>query len=438
MQRVANHVRLRRSMWRHRAVPTAGNWPTLPERELIDRFSKIAGIAIERTQADIALQAREQELRDVLTQLSEGQRLSKTGSFTWDVLADRHKWSDEVRRTFGFDGHRPVTMSMIQAAVYPDDMPGFAHLLRSAEKGENFELIFRILTTSGELRHVHVVGHRVDLITDRVVFIGALQDVTDRVVAEEDLNRARVDLTHVARAATLSTMTASIAHEVSQPLAGILTNASTMVRMLAADPPNLMGAGETARRTMRDANRASEVVKRLRAMITKKASTLEAVDLNDAAREVVALSAGELRRGDVTLEVHFAQDLPIVTGDRVQLQQVILNLLLNAVDSMAGVEGRARDVRIDTENCNAESVRLLVRDSGVGINQNEIEKLFDAFYTTKQHGMGVGLAISRSIIKSHKGQLWATANDGPGATFGFSIPCDPAGPSLMTPGPGAS
>jgi C4-dicarboxylate-specific signal transduction histidine kinase len=269
---------------------------------------------------------------------------------------------------------------------------------------------------------VHAVGHRVGKVTDRLVFIGALQDVTDHVIAEEGLNRARAELTHVSRAATLSTMTASIAHEVSQPLAGIMTNASTMVRMLAADPPNLIGAGETARRTIRDANRASEVIKRLRTMFSKKAATREAVNLNDAAREVVALSAGELRRGDVTLDVHYAEGLPVVSGDRVQLQQVILNLLLNAVDAMSGVDDRTRNLRIETESCDDDSVKVLVRDSGTGIDQNAVEKLFDAFYTTKEHGMGVGLAISRSIIKSHNGKLWALPNDGPGATFGFSIP----------------
>jgi signal transduction histidine kinase len=217
-------------------------------------------------------------------------------------------------------------------------------------------------------------------------------------------------------------MTASIAHEVSQPIAGILTNASTLARMLAAEPPNLPGANETVRRTIRDANRASEVVKRLRAMFSKKAPTLEEVDLNEAAREVLALSAGELRRANAVLEVNLADDLPTVHGDRVQLQQVILNLLLNAADAMSAVNDRPRKVMIQTERDQGDSVKLSVVDTGVGIDPQAIEKLFDAFYTTKAHGMGVGLAISRSIIKSHQGRLWAQANVGPGATFAFTIP----------------
>jgi len=396
------------------------------EQALVDRFTKIAGIAIDRARADAALQTRERELRDALSQLGEGQRLSKTGSFSWDVVADRHDWSDEVRRIFGFGPDVTANIATIQAAVHPEDIERFESMLSAARLGGPvFELIFRILTTQGELRHAHVVGRRMDHFTDRPVFIGALQDVTDREVAAEGLNRARAELAHVARAATLSTMTASIAHEVSQPIAGILTNASTLVRMLAAEPPNLVGAGETVRRTIRDANRASEVIKRLRAMFNKKAPTMEVVDLNEAAREVVALSAGELQRARASLQLNLSDGLPMVLGDRIQLQQVILNLLLNAADAMVGVEDRPRTLLIQTENSDADSVRLFARDSGIGIDQKATEKLFDAFYTTKAHGMGVGLAISRSIIESHKGQLWAVANDGPGATFGFSIPRAP-------------
>jgi PAS domain S-box-containing protein len=393
------------------------------EQDLVDRFTKIAGIAIDRARADVALQTRERELRDALSQLAEGQRLSKTGSFTWDVVADQHDWSDEVRRIFGFGADVTANIARIQAAVHPEDVDRFERMISAARQGSPaFELVFRILTTQGELRHAHVVGRRMDHFTAHPIFIGALQDVTDREVAAEGLNRARAELAHVARAATLSTMTASIAHEVSQPIAGILTNASTLVRMLAAEPPNLVGAGETVRRTIRDANRASEVIKRLRAMFNKKAPTMEIVDLNEAAREVVALSAGELQRARATLQADFPADLPVIRGDRIQLQQVILNLLLNAADAMTGIEDRPRTLVIQTESGDGDSVRLFVRDSGVGIDQNATEKLFDAFYTTKAHGMGVGLAISRSIIESHKGELWAVANDGPGATFGFSIP----------------
>ena len=257
------------------------------------------------------------------------------------------------------------------------------------------------------------------------MFIGALQDVTERRVAEEALNRARSELAHVARLTTLSTLTASIAHEVNQPLSGIITNAGTCLRMLDANPPNVDGARETARRTIRDGNRASEVVKRLRALFSKKDFTMEPLDLNEATREVVALSLSELQRNRVIVQSELADDLPPITGDRVQLQQVILNLLRNASDAMVGVHDRPRQLLIRTEQEGGDRLRMTVRDAGTGFDRQIMDKLFDAFYTTKSDGMGIGLSVSRSIVERHHGRLWAEPNDGPGATFSFSIPLTP-------------
>jgi signal transduction histidine kinase len=220
-------------------------------------------------------------------------------------------------------------------------------------------------------------------------------------------------------------LTASIAHEVNQPLSGIITNASTCLRMLAADPPNVDGARETARRTIRDGNRASDVIMRLRALFGRKESTTEALDLNDTAREVIALSLSELQRSRVVLQTELADDLPPVTGDRIQLQQVILNLLRNASDAMSGIDDRPRRLLIRTERDAGEHVRLSVQDAGAGFEPQAANRLFEAFYTTKSDGMGIGLSVSRSIIESHHGHLWAAPNEGPGATFSFSIPCEP-------------
>jgi signal transduction histidine kinase len=230
---------------------------------------------------------------------------------------------------------------------------------------------------------------------------------------------------HLARVTTLGVLTASIAHEVNQPLSGIITNASTCLRMLAADPPNIDGARETARRTIRDANRASEVITRLRALFAKKATTTEAVDLNEATREVIALSLSELQRSRVLLRTELADDLPLVIGDRVQLQQVVLNMLLNASDAMDGVDDRPRQLVIRTERNEIDRVCLTVQDAGAGFDPQSVDRLFEAFYSTKKGGMGIGLSVSRSIIESHHGRLWAVPNDGPGATFAFSIPCGP-------------
>ena len=278
---------------------------------------------------------------------------------------------------------------------------------------------------TGTVKHVRTTGRAVH--TGNLDFVGTVRDITERVRAEETLRRAQGDLAHVARVATLNAMTASIGHEVSQPLSGILTNANTCVRMLAADPPNLAGAAETARRTIRDANRAAEVIRRLRAMFSTKAPTLEVADLNEVAREVIALSTGELQRSGAVMQTDFADDLPEVMVDRVQLQQVILNLLLNGADAMAGVVDRPKTLIIRTGLRDDGGVRLAVQDAGVGVDPQGVEKLFEAFHTTKPQGLGVGLSISRSIIENHNGRLWAEANEGPGATFAFYIPGDSPG-----------
>lgn len=227
------------------------------------------------------------------------------------------------------------------------------------------------------------------------------------------------------RVRSLGVLTASIAHEVNQPLSGIVTNASTILRMLASDPPNVDGAREAARRAIRDGNRASEVIARLRALFSKKRAATEPVDLNEAAREVIAQSSNELQRNRVILHLELADDLPLAKGDRVQLQQVILNLLRNASDAMSTIDDRPRQLVIRTERDEDGYVRLSVRDVGAGFDPQAANKLFAAFYTTKNDGMGIGLSVSRSIIERHRGRLWATLNDGPGATFSFSIPLEP-------------
>ena len=404
-------------------------WSGPAQQDLVDRFAKIAGIAIERAQADTALRSRERELRQAHVQLSEGQRLTKTGSFTSDLTLDQHRWSDEYYRIFEID---PTTLPRVQSVrdrVHPDDLPVFDAEMQRGMQGGDTDFTFRIVTPTAGLKHLRAVARLMEHAAGRPIVIGTIQDITERKSAEaaskiaaESLNQARLELTHVARVATLSAMTASITHEVSQPISGILTNANTGARMLAADPPNIAGAAETVRRTIRDANRASEVIKRLRAMFAKKAPTLERVDLNEVAQEVIAMSSGELRRSRLVLQTDFAELLPAISADRVQLQQVILNLLLNAADAMAGIEDRPRALQVQTQAHGSDSIQLLVRDSGVGIDPRGIEKLFEAFHTTKAHGLGIGLAISRSIIEAHKGKLWAMPNDGPGATFGFSIP----------------
>jgi PAS domain S-box-containing protein len=368
----------------------------------------------------------EEELRRSEAFLAEGRRLSSTGSFSWRADTDEIAWSEELYRIFEFDPTVSVTLERMGTRIHPEDVSSVNDMIaRARGAGSDFEHDHRLQMPDRSVKYLHMVARGTRHPDGRLEYIGAIQDVTQRRLSEEALGKARSELAHVARITSLGVLTASIAHEVNQPLSGIITNANTCVRMLAADPPNVEGARETARRTLRDGNRASEVIKRLRGLFGKKGVANELVDLNEATREVVALSLSELQREQVIVRTELDENLPPVVGDRIQLQQVILNLFLNATDAMSGVEDRPRQLVIRTEREAEESVRLCVQDTGVGFEPQGTERLFEAFYTTKRGGMGIGLSVSRSIIEGHRGHLWAVPNDGPGATFSFSIPCGP-------------
>jgi PAS domain S-box-containing protein len=367
----------------------------------------------------------EEELRRSGAYLAEAQKLSMTGSFGWNVSADEHFWSEETFRIFEYDLSTKVTLQLMVDRVHPQDVPLVRQVIALAADGKDIDYECRLLMPSGSVKHLHIVAHGTRDQDGHLEYIGAVQDVTKRRLSEEALGEVRSELAHVARVASLGALTASIAHEVNQPLSGIITNASTCLRMLAADSPNVEGARETARRTIRDGNRASDVITRLRRLFSKKDPTKEPVDLNEATHEVITLLRSELQRSRVILREELGDEIPPVTGDRVQLQQVILNLLRNASEAMSSVDDRPRQLVIRTEREEDDRVRLSVQDAGVGFKPQDEERLFDAFYTTKSGGMGIGLSVSRSIIESHHGRLWATPNDGRGATFSFSIPRRP-------------
>lgn len=365
----------------------------------------------------------EEDLRRSEAFLAEAQYVSATGSFSWRVAADEITWSEQVYRMFELDPAVPVTLERIGARVHPDDLPLLHDMIgRARGDGSDFEYEHRLLMPDHSIKYLHMVAHGTRDQYGQLEYIGAVQDVTERRRSEEALGRLRSELARVARVTSLGALTASIAHEVNQPLAGIITNASTCLRMLAAEPPNVEGARETARRTLRDGNRASEVITRLRALFSRRDPRNESVDLNDAVREVITLSMGDLQRSGVMLRPELADDLPPVMGDRVQLQQVILNLLLNASEAMSEVDDRPRQLVIGTAVDERDQVRLSVQDAGTGIAAESADTLFDAFYTTKRGGMGIGLSVSRSIIESHAGHISAVPNDGPGATFSFWLP----------------
>lgn len=375
----------------------------------------------DRKRAEEALRDREQSLRLILDGIAG---LVAIMSATGEVEAVNR----QVLEYFGRSVEEMKGWSTSNA-VHPDDLPGvISAWIHSVQTASPYDVDHRLRRADGVYRWFHARGLPLRDREGRVLrWYVLLTDMDDRKRAEEELRNAQSELARVMRVMTMGQLTASIAHEVNQPLSGIITNASTCLRMLDANPPNLEGARETTRRTIRDGHRASDVITRLRTLYSKKEPALESMDLNEAAREVTALSSTEIQRNGITLRQEFADGLPLALGDRIQLQQVILNLLRNAADAMSTIDDRPRELLVRTEREGGNQVRLSVKDSGVGYIPEVADKIFQAFYTTKTDGMGIGLSVSRSIIEAHQGRLWATPNDGPGCTFSFAIPCSPDG-----------
>jgi PAS domain S-box-containing protein len=370
----------------------------------------------------------EEELRRREALLAKGQHLAQIGNFSWRVGTGEITWSEPLYRIFEFELAIPVTLDLIAARVHPEDIQLMSDMIGRVHRGEaDFEYEHRIVMPDSSIKWLHLDAHRVQGTSTEVEYVGAVLDVTQRHLSQAALNSARSELAHVTRVMSLGTLAASIAHEINQPLSGIITNAGTCLRMLAGDQPNVEGALETARRTIRDGHRAADVVTRLRALFSKRPASIEPIDINHAALEVIALLRSDLCMGRVVLKTELADQLPLVAGDLVQLQQVIMNLVRNATDAMCGIEERPRLLEIRTELDDRNHVRFIVKDSGAGIQADESARIFEAFYTTKNEGMGMGLSISRAIIENHHGTLTAASNDGPGASFMVSIPASREG-----------
>ncbi len=331
------------------------------------------------------------------------------------------------RRDLEYSG---LTLEDIRAADYPGrifhpvDWERLRHdRAHSIAQGIPWEAEARLLGKDGQYRWFLI---RINPVRDeqgRIIrWYGTRTDIEGRKQAEEGLRQAQAALAHVARLTTIGEMTASIAHEVNQPLSGIVSNGSACLRWLAGDPPNLEEAREAARRIVRDGKRAGEVIAHVRALAKKTDTSVGRLDMNETIREVLALAQDEVKRNRVTIRLVLADDLSPVSGSRVQLQQVVLNLIMNSIEAMSNVEGRPRELIITTRNVEADQVRVAIQDSGIGLEPQDMQRIFDAFYTTKAAGMGMGLSISRSIVQKHGGRLWATANDGPGTTFQFTVP----------------
>ena len=251
-------------------------------------------------------------------------------------------------------------------------------------------------------------------------------DLTERKLAEQALHQAQAELTHLTRVMTMGELSASIAHEINQPLAALVSNASACLRWLAHQPPNLDEVQACLERMIRESHRAGEIITKLRSLVKKTPPVKVRLDLNDAIQEVLALISSEARRHAVLVRTDLAASLPPVRGDRVQLQQVIVNLMMNGIDAMNEVADRSRDLWIRSRPHDASRVIVLVQDAGVGLAPEALDHVFEAFYTTKAEGMGMGLSISRSIIAAHGGELWPSRNDEHGATFQFTLPTEDA------------
>ena len=375
----------------------------------------------------------EESLRQSEAYLAEAQRLSHTGSWALDVATNKYIYtSDEFDRMYGFDTRaQPLTREVVVERIHPEDRSSWKQTLEKSrrEKVDSFHE-YRIVLPDGDVRHIHVVRHPVlNDAGDVVQLVGTAIDITERKLAEEALqakdnalHAARTELARVSRLTTLGELTASIAHEVGQPLAAMTASAGACSRWLAAEPPDMAEARAALDNIVADAKRAREVIGRIRALAKRETPRNDRLDINHQVQEVLALTAQELRSHAVVVRTQLEPTMPPVMGDRVQLQQVLLNLIVNAIDAMSGIHDRPRELTIVSQRDGDSAVVVEVRDAGTGLDPGRAEHVFEAFYTTKTEGLGIGLSISRSIVEAHGGRLWASSNEPHGAVFRFSLP----------------
>jgi NO-binding membrane sensor protein with MHYT domain/signal transduction histidine kinase len=376
---------------------------------------------VDRRFAAQTLEVQEKKLQQSEAYLSEAQRLSHTGSFGWRVSTGEIIWSEETFRIFQYDRATKPTVELILQRVHPEDAALVKQTIeRAAQDGKDFDHEYRLVMPDSSVKYVHVVAHALGNESGNVEFVGAVMDVTGRKQAEEALRQAQTDLEHASRVTILGELTASLAHEVNQPIAAAVTDANTCLRWLTRGQPDLEEARAAVQRVVKDGTRAAEIINRIRLLFKKGTPHLELVDVNEVIPWMISLLYGEAARYNISVRAELA-DLPPVMGDPVQLQQVMMNLIMNSIDAMKDVDG-TRELVIKSHQTENEQVLVSVNDTGVGLPQDHADQIFNAFYTTKSHGTGLGLRISRSIIESHGGRLWAGNNSPRGASFHFTLP----------------
>ncbi len=385
--------------------------------------AKLEAQIAERKHAEDALRRSE-------AYLAEGQRLAHSGSWAWNVRTGDTFWSEEMFRILGYDPEKTNHTPVFLERVHPEDRPQIEEKVNTLLDGVGnilAELDYRVVRADGTVRYLHSVARPTMNESGEVAeVIGTTMDVTERKQAEEERERLRqvqADLAHVTRVTTMVELTASLAHEVNQPIAAAVTNSNTCLRWLARDPPDVEEAREAASRIFKDATRAADIIKRIRLLFKKGPAQPEPLDINEVIGDVIVLLRDEAYRYSVSIGAELAADLPKVMADRVQLQQVLTNLMLNGIEAMKDTNA-ARELAIKSQQADNSQLLISVSDTGVGLAPEQTDQIFNAFYTTKPEGTGMGLAISRSIIESHGGRLWATANSGRGATFHFTLPSE--------------
>jgi len=376
---------------------------------------------VDRRFAVQTLELQEKKLQRSEAYLAEAQGLSHTGSFGWRVSTGEIIWSEETFRIFQYDRTTKPTVELLLQRVHPEDAALVKQTIeRASQDGKNFEHEYRLLMPDGSVKHVHVVAHALSDESGSVEFVGAVMDVTVAKQAEEALRQAQADLAHGNRVTTMGELTASLAHEVNQPIAAAVTDANTCLRWLTRDHPDVEEARHAASRIVKDATRAGEIISRTRLLFKKGTPQWELVDINEVIREMIVLLRSEATRYSISVQTELA-DLPQVMGDRVQLQQVLMNLMTNGIDAMKDVDG-TRELAIKSQRAEDRQLLISVSDTGVGLPPQQADQIFNAFFTTKLHGTGMGLRISRSIVESHGGRLWAADNSQRGASFYITLP----------------
>ena len=389
------------------------------------------GTLVSAAVRDVTERMRSQEaLRRSESYLAEAQKLTHMGSWVWAVAERRAlHLSEEWYRVYGFDPNEgiPDWNKPVQR-MHPDDRARWQQVFdRAIREKLDYEAEYRILLPDGAVRHIRSVGHPVLNASGNLVqFVGSSTDITERKQAEEALRRAQADLAHINRVSMMGELAASLAHELKQPIAAALTDAKTCVRWLRRDTPDVAEGCEAALRIINDATRAAEVIDRVRSLYRRDTSDRELLDVNEIIREMIILLHDNADRNSISIRTELDSGLPLVTADRVQLQQVLMNLLLNGVEAMKDAKG---ELTVTSKRTDDGQLLISVSDSGIGLPSGDVDRIFEAFFTTKAQGTGMGLSISWRIIESHGGRLWASANSERGATFHFTLPGDVAASS---------